>query len=240
MTSTTAKVDHRLKLLRRHWGPLSPPVELDVQPGARPRRRTAPTVAISREVGALGSELARKIGKRLDWPVYDREIIDLIAEESGLRTELLNSVDEHDRSWLVEAMSSFAHQGAVTSAGYVHHLVRVLTALAANGNCVIVGRGAPALLPRATTLRLRVVAELGDRVRQIARMHGLSEEDASAEVARLDRERTRFVQHHFHRDVADPRHFDLVINTSRFSLDACADLAVEALKAFTPPVAPVH
>jgi cytidylate kinase len=187
-------------------------------------------VAVSREAGARGVEVAREIGQRLEWPVYDREIIDLIAEESGLRSELLKSVDEHDPNWLVEAFTSFTRHGAVSSAGYVHHLVNVLNALAAHGKCVIVGRGANAFLPRATTLRLRVVADLGDRVRQVALEKGLSEEEASAEVTRTDRERARFVENHFRRDIADPTHFDLVVNTSRLSPAACADLAVSALR----------
>jgi cytidylate kinase len=78
---------------------------------------------------------------------------------------------------------------------------------------------------------VRVVADLGDRVREVARERGMSEEGASAEVVRIDRERAKFVENHFRRDINDPTHFDLVVNTSRLSPAVCAELAVQALDA---------
>jgi cytidylate kinase len=228
MTSDSPVVDHRVQLVRHHWSPppaSEPPIE------GPPRLRQYPTVAVSREAGARGVEVAREIGRQLDWPVYDREIIDMIAEETGLRAELLSSIDEQDPNWLVEAFTSFSRHGAISSAGYVHHLVNVLNALSAHGRCVVVGRGGSAILPRASTLRLRVVADLGDRVRELARERSMSEENASAEVARIDRERAKFVENHFRRDINDPTHFDLVVNTSRLSPTVCAELAVQALDA---------
>lgn len=227
MAATLPVVDQRLNLFRRHWRHREP------HPGEQSGVETPPhfTIAISREAGAAGSDVARAIGQRLHWPVYDREIIDLIAEESGLRTELLESVDEHDRGWLIDAIESLKRRDRVTSANFVHHLVHVLTALAAHGECVIVGRGAAACLPRDTTLRVRVIASLGDRVRRMAADRALSEDDASDMVERIDRDRAKFIANHFHRDVEDVHNFDLVVNASRLTPEACADLAVAALRA---------
>jgi hypothetical protein len=228
MTETSPIVDQRLNLLRRHWQ-RHPLWQAAREP--RSERPKALTVAISREAGAPGMEVAREIGKRLDWPVYDRELIDLIAQQSGLRSELLDTVDEHDRNWLVEAVASFKRRDEISSAGFVHHLVHVLGALAAHGRCIVVGRGAAACLPRATTLRLRVVADLGDRVHRIAREQQLSEDEALDVVQRTDRERTKFVANHFHRDIHDVHNFDLVVNASRLTPATCAELAIKALQA---------
>jgi cytidylate kinase len=220
--------DQRLNLLRRHWrrqpgnSPASEPRSGVSQPFA---------VAVSRELGARGADVACEIGELLQWPVYDHEIIDLIAQESGLRSELLDSVDEHDRNWLVEAIASFKRRGEVSGAEFVHHLVHVLSALATHGNCVIVGRGAAACLPRASTLRVRVVADLGDRVHRVAKKRGLSEDAAMDQVERVDQQRGAFVANHFHRDILDAHNFDLVVNTSRLTPAACAELAVRALRA---------
>jgi CMP/dCMP kinase len=219
--------DHRLNLLRRHWRR---------QPASAPTSETSVgvsqpfAVAVSREVGARGPEVAREIGELLKWPVYDHEIIDLIAQESGLRGELLDSVDEHDRNWLIEAIASFKRRGEVSGAEFVHHLAHVLSALATHGKCVVVGRGAAACLPRASTLRVRVVADLGDRVHRVAKKRGLSEDAAMDHVERVDQERGAFVANHFHRDILDAHNFDIVVNTSRITPTACAELAVLALR----------
>lgn len=220
--------DHRLNLLRRHWR--RQPASSSTQ--ERRHGVFQPfAVAVSREVGARGSEVARALGAVLQWPVYDHEIIDLIAQESGLRGELLDSVDEHDRNWLIEAIASFKRRGEVSGAEFVHHLVHVLSALATHGKCVLVGRGAAACLPRASTLRVRVVADLGERVHRVAKKRGLSEDAAMDEVNRVDQERGSFVANHFHRDILDAHNFDIVVNTSRLTPTACAELAVLALRA---------
>jgi cytidylate kinase len=226
MSTEPQLVDQRLKLLQRHWkrNPL-----WQHAPTLKPARGRRFTVALSREAGAPGLEIAREIGERLKWPVYEREVVDLIAQQSGLRSELLESVDEHDRNWLVDALESFSRRERVSSAEFVHHLVHVLTALAAHGSCVIVGRGATACLPRATTLRLRIVADLGDRVHRIATEQQVSEDKALSFVQRIDRDRAQFVAHHFHRDVLDVHNFDLVLNASRLTASACADVALQAL-----------
>lgn len=226
MSQPSAAIDHRLNLLRRHWQ--RRPV--DRQHAEFTETPHAPMMAISREAGAQGLEVAREIGKRLGWPVYDREILDLIAKESGLRGELLETVDEHDRNWLVEALASFKRRGEISTASFVHYLVQAMSALAVYGKCIVVGRGAAAFLPRATTLRVRIVADLGDRVRRVAIERRLTEDKASDAVEKMDRERARFVAHHFHRDIADAHNFDLIVNSSRLSLATCADLAVDALR----------
>jgi cytidylate kinase len=226
MSQNPSLIDHRLQLLRRHWhqAPLQ----------QHPRREPSPSqrlvVAISREAGARGKEIADAIGERLDWPVYDREILEMIARESGLRGDLLAAFDEHDAHWLVEALASFGQNPPVNATKFVHHLVRVVGALAARGRCVIVGRGAVAFLPPETTLRVLVVADLDDRIRQFSQENQLAEKEARRAVQQVDQHRAEFVAAHFHRDVGDAHNFDVVLNASRLDVPTCATVAVEALR----------
>ena len=220
-------IDQRLVLLRRHWQ--NEPWSEHLKSSQQERRQEA-TIAISREVGANGSEVARQIGKRLDWPVYDREILDMIAQRSVLRSELLESIDEHDRSWLAQTLSSFAHPGEMSSAGYFHHLTHVLAALGKHGKCVIVGRAATAILPEATTFRVRIIAPFEQRVHKIAQQRHLSYQDARKYTHDVDTERTRFISSHFQQDTNDAHGFDLVLNTARFTPMDCAELVVAAVK----------
>jgi hypothetical protein len=79
------------------------------------------TIAISREAGANGSAVGRLLGERVGWPVYDYELVERIAGDIGLRSELLESVDEKRMSWLQEFAESFASESAVTESAYVRH-----------------------------------------------------------------------------------------------------------------------
>jgi cytidylate kinase len=193
------------------------------------RRGGAFTIALSRESGARGTLTAREVGVRLGWTVYDHELLERIAQEMNLRTSLLESVDEKTVSWLQECAEAFALVPSVSGSAYVRHLVQTLLSLAAHGECVIVGRGAAQILPVETTLRVRLVAPVEWRIVAIGQKLGISREEAARQIERTDRERIRFVKDHFHKDATDPREYDLVLNSSRFSVSQCADLIVEAL-----------
>lgn len=198
--------------------------------GAAGRDWHAFTIAVSREVGARGTSVAREVGRRLGWQVYDNELLERIAQEMKLRVNLLESVDERRVSWLQECVESFFSMPTVTETTYVRHLVETLLSLAVHGECVIVGRGAALVLPPASTLRVRLVATPEDRVAVMAQELGLSPQEAARRVESSDRQRTAFIRDHFQHDPADPLNYDLVLNSSRLSVPDCADVIVETLR----------
>jgi cytidylate kinase len=209
------------------------------QPGGSCASSRAFTIALSRESGARGTSTAREVGTRLGWTVYDHELLERIAQEMKLRTSLLESVDEKRVSWLQECVEALASVPSVSGSAYVRHLTETLLSLAAHGECVIVGRGAAQVLPAETTLRVRLVAPREWRVRAMSQKLGVSREEATRQVERIDRERVGFVRDQFHKEATDPRQYDLVLNSSRFTVGECADLIVEALHRLQahPPVA---
>jgi hypothetical protein len=191
---------------------------------------------LSREVGTQGTLIAQEVGRLLSWPVYDHELLERIAQDMGLRTSLLESVDEHQQSLLLEMAEAFLSapggsvwEPLVTESGYVHHLVKVVLALGVHGESVIVGRGAAFILRPETTLRVRLVGRLRERVTVYSRQHQISEQEAAGQVRTIDRERTDFVQDHFSQDPCDPRNYDLVLNGPRLTVRHNAELIVEAL-----------
>ena len=202
-----------------------------------PRIAQAFTIALSREAGTQGTAVAQEVGKRLGWHVYDHELVQLIAREMGLRTALLESVDERQQPWLVETVEAFLSapqrsyaEPLVSETTFVRHLVETVRALGAHGECVIVGRGASFLLPFETTLRVRLVGPEAERIVALSRRLGISQQEALCKVESLDRERTEFVRDHFHRDPTDPHNYDLVLNAARFPIAESAEIIIDALR----------
>jgi cytidylate kinase len=192
--------------------------------------RPAFTIALSREAGTNAPLIARALGQRLGWAVYDRELLQRVAQEMNLRTSLLQHMDEKGKHWLQECMEAFTGGPAASTDAYVRHLLETLLSLAARGECVLVGRGAPQVLPPATTLRVRLVAPLADRIEVIRQRFGFSRAEAARWVQAADVDRVRFVKDHFHKDSTAGCDYDLILNTARFSVEACADIIVEALR----------
>lgn len=190
---------------------------------------SAPTIAISREVGAGGTTLARAVGRRLTWPVYDQELLVELAREMHVRVRELENVDERHVSWLEECVEAMSAGHRVNECAYVKHLTELVLSLGSQGACVVVGRGAAHLLPMGTTLRVRLIADLDDRIASICRERGMSRSQAITRIAATEQGRIRFVKDHFRKDPSDIHNYDLILNSSRTSIEDCADLVVDSL-----------
>jgi cytidylate kinase len=190
------------------------------------------TIAISREAGANGTAVAQAVAERQGWPVYNQELLRVIAGKMEVGASLLESVDEKHCSWVEDCVDALGLASAVPQCAFVHHLVTTLLSLAAHGGCVIVGRGAAQVLPPARTLRVRLVGPREERIHRVRDRLGVSHAEAARWVERIDHDRAQFVRDHFHKDPADPAAYDLVLNSSRFSAAECAELILDALRRF--------
>jgi cytidylate kinase len=193
------------------------------------------TIVLSREAGTPGTSVARAVGERLGWTVYDHELLERIAQELGVRTTLLESVDERRISWVQECMPAFAAVPSVSESTYVCHLIETVLSLGALGNCVLVGRGTPQMLPPETTLRVRLVAPRDVRVAAVAQRLGVTQSEAERHIETVDRERSQFVRYYFGRDPSDPRLYDVILNAARFPVSECAAVIVQALHGLQAP-----
>jgi cytidylate kinase len=187
------------------------------------------TIALSREPGSGGAPVAAEVGRRLNWPVYDNELLTQLAKELRVDVHRLRGIDERPGSRLVECLEAFASASTVTEVTYFRSLLKLMLALAARGACVIVGRGATIALPPETTLRVRLVATREDRIKAVAQEHGQGRAEAARFVDARDKDRIRYIKDHYHKDLANPLLYDVILNTSRLSVDECVAIIIESL-----------
>jgi len=188
------------------------------------------TIAISREPGAKGTEVARELGQRLGWAVYDQELVDVVAREMGTEVDLLRLMDEKPMSWLEQCVVSMVSQYNLNHDSYMVHLIAAVRSLGQRGHCIIVGRGANFILPPGDTLHVRLVGDLHDRIAHMRRLKGLTEKEAKRWVEKTTHERLEFARKYFGKDVSDPRLYDVMLNTSRLKVPECAEVIIDALQ----------
>lgn len=197
----------------------------------RRNRRPPVSIALSRQAGSRGADVARQAGAKLGWPVYDQELLQSIAREKGLQARLLEQMDERHMSWMEEmAMFICAGEGGRESQ-YLHSLQSLFAKLSEVGHCIIVGRGAPHVLPVETTLRVRILAPRADRIAQVERSRRLPRAEAEKWVNRTDHERKRFIEYYFRKDPEDPQNYDLMLNSGRVGVASCAEVIVRSVRA---------
>jgi len=103
---------------------------------------------------------------------------------------------------------------------YLDHLMKVVAAIASHGDAVIVGRGANFLIPPEDRMSIRVIAPFDIRVKNVAKTYGVTRDEAKRRVINRENRRAAFIRQSFNADVANPKNYDLVINTGRGDIDA--------------------
>jgi hypothetical protein len=188
------------------------------------------TIALAREAGTPALEVAREVGTRLGWPVYERELPLAIARELRLPPAIVEEIDEKPQSWILECLESFVSKPELSESRYVHHLIGLVRSLGKQGHCVIVGHGAAYILPPASTLRVSLIGANEDRIAALGRRLHMDLRMTAHKVAEINRQHRRFIRDHFCADPAQPRNYDLVLNTEQWSPADCADFIVQALE----------
>ncbi len=186
-------------------------------------------VTISRETGSGGSEIALRLGKKLGWNVYDKNLLDPIAEKLQCQPYMLDLVDETRSNWAYDVLGTWMDDRVVPHEKYVLQLTRSVHSLAKDGHAIFVGRGAQFLLPRDRTFAIRIVAPEYARIARIRETMHQTEAEASHYVRETEAGRREFVERFFHHDVSDPHLYDMILNSHTLGLEAAADIIANAV-----------
>ena len=197
-----------------------------VAPGKTPR--PLHVITISREAGSGGRPLAERLAARLQFELVDRQILDLLVQNTGARERMIASLDEHARSGIDMWVEGILTGRYIDRSEYTNLLCQSVTALAEHGHSVIIGRAANVILGPRGGLHIRVTAPREFRVKALMDHLGLSAHDANTRIKKLDEERRRFYADVLHADVDNPTDYHLTINTGRVPLDLAEELILAA------------
>lgn len=193
---------------------------------AAPRLPRTFTIAVSRETGARGASIAGRVGRKLGWQVVDQEVLEYVAQQDTAE----EAASEAARVWVDSRIEELRHSGVLGGDGPTVAIARSVLALGAEGEVIVIGRGAGHILPRASTLHVRIVAPRADRVAYLGQHLRLTPVEAEREVDQREERRREYLLDHLNADAADPTNYDLTLNSSRLGEELCAELIAQAAR----------
>ena len=191
-------------------------------------------ICISRETGAGAGTIARQVGQRLGWKVYDHELLEAIAHRMSLPVDEVQCLDELAPSVVQDWLLPLREEHYAPQEAYLDHLAKLVEAIGRAGESVLVGRGAGFLLPRETTLSLRIIAPLRIRALRLAERMGVSVRTARRAARDLDRRRSQFDRTMHRTASADPHNYDMVVDSHSLGLDIAVEVIVKAVESGRP------
>ncbi len=187
------------------------------------------SVAVSREAGSRGTSIARRAAEKLGWQLYTQEMLEFMAQDPAARQEVTENLTPAAAHWVEEQLERLGDSPGRDAV--FTDMARIILALGAAGEVLLIGRGAGSILPRASTLSVRVLAPLEDRVAYLGQWLGLDTEEAAAQVRQRDARRAQYWQSNFRCDVTDVYQYDLLLNSTHLGEELCAELLARAARA---------
>jgi cytidylate kinase len=183
-------------------------------------------ITISRHPGSLGDTIARALADRLDYRLVERSELIRVAERIGGTDVAWDRAPE-----LRERSPSFWERLNEERRRYASVLRRATTQLAEEDDVVIVGLGGGQLLKGlSNVLRLQIIAPMDVRLERVMERGfddvpgPLSRDKARDLIRKADRDTNGYMRYMFNIDWLEPHHWDLVINTGRFSVHETVDI----------------
>lgn len=191
-------------------------------------------ITIARSYGSGGRKMGRLLAKELGYEYYDREILRIASDESGISEELFSQADENKQRLPLFRIAREVYTGEVippdsddfiSNENLFRYQAKIIRELAATRDCVIVGRCANFILRgRENVINVFVSAPVVDCVRRVMDTDGLNLEEAERKIKKIDKRRADYFKYFTGRQWHDAALYDLCLNTGHMSEQKCVDV----------------
>ena len=185
-------------------------------------------ITISRQVAALGDEIADALAKKLGYVFIDRKEIEKRIVDLGFSEEKLKKYDEKKPGFFASL--------AKDRDEYLDYVQTAILEAASQNNCILIGRGAFSILEGVeNVIAVRLIANNDIRKQRLMNEFSWDEKKAMQRIQESDTNRIGFHKSFFNMDVDDPSHFIMVMNTGLLNVESAANMIVSIVKGYITP-----
>ena len=160
-------------------------------------------IVISREHGAGGREIAMKLAKKLNIPFYDKEICNMVHQESGMSSDYVDELEDKSLYLTLEV-----NPNVISSQS------KLLKKIASHGACVILGRSADYVLKDYDLCKVFIYAPLPYRIKRIMKNYGDDLKKAEKNIINSDKRRAKYYHDFTSLTWGDYKNYNLSLDSS--------------------------
>lgn len=199
-------------------------------------------ITINRESGSGGREIACRLGEMLGLKVYDKAIIESVAEKYHLTSQEIERIREEKLNFWDDFCQFYRQFGAagnnyqpenkkVTSRELFYAEAQIMRNLAQQESCIFVGRsGFHVFKDNPDAIRIFIMADREVRIKRFALREGIDEKAAAKLIDEIDKARENYTKTFTDTSRYDARNYDLTINVSPFTTESVAAFLAENIR----------
>ena len=199
-------------------------------------------ITIARGFGSGGKDIGNRLSKELGIPCYERQILEMASEQSGLSQELFKNVDEKlPTGFLRKRLQGFPSTNYVVSPTEKHFVsdvnlyniqARIIRDLANTESCIIIGKCADVVLRNfGNVISVYIEAPRDACVQSIMEKMSVTEQEANRMIYHTDKYRADYYKYYSGGGCwTNPTNYDLTLNSARIGRQQCVELIKDYLK----------
>ena len=191
-------------------------------------------ITIARGYGSGGRTIGKMLAEELGINYYDRELLRLASDDSGINEKLFAKADEKLQKSLLFKIARKAYKGElippdsddfVSNDNLFNYQAKIIKELAEQESCVIVGRAADYILrDNDNVVKVFVHAPLDRCIKTLKDMTGGPEKDIEKQIESIDKHRAEYYKYYTGRNWEDAKNYDLCLNSSQLGFDKCVEI----------------
>ena len=202
--------------------------------------KTSTIITIGREYGSAGREIGYKVADELGIKLYDKEMLNRAAKESGICQELFETHDEKPTNSFLYSLVMDTYSFGYSSGSYtdmpINHKVFLaqfdaIKKIADEGPCILVGRCADyALESYKNVVSVFIHADMQARIRRIARIYNLTDAKAKDMIVKTDKKRASYYNYYTNKKWSDAESYELCLTSSELGINGTAKAIIDYVK----------
>ena len=189
-------------------------------------------ITIARGLGSGGRTIGKMLSEDLDIKYYDKDLIKLASDESGINERFFRLVDEKLKGSFLRRGGVYKgdllqpeHPDFTSDKNLFNFSAKVITELADKEPAVIVGRCADFILrDRTDVIKVFVHCNIETAVKNVVDMYGITEKEAKKLIEKTDKERSEYYRHYTGREWTNAMNYNLCLDTSCMDYEKCVDI----------------
>ena len=184
-------------------------------------------ISIGREFGSGGHEIAEMLAERFELNLYDKNLLEQIANDKNLNVKNLEKHDEKPRNmWMTRTVHGYSNSAEENLANMQFEYLK--KAAADGESFVIVGRCAETILKNNPALiSMFILGDWENKVERITRLYDMEKEEAESFIYRQDKKRKNYHNYYCKGKWGDSRNYDISVNSSKLGEEETTQMLVE-------------
>lgn len=179
-------------------------------------------INVGRQFGSGGKSVAVELGRKLDIPVYDNELISKAAAESGFSAELFRKSDENKSFFSISRSASAIDDNALFKIQS-----DTIRKIASAGSSIFVGRASDYVLRDMSCVDVFISAPMPNRIERVCQRQGITAEEAAKLIAKKDRRREEYYNFFTFAHWGVASNYDLCLDSSVLGTEKTAEFIIE-------------